>query len=75
MAAKKSDRDEWPIRRAAMLAMRRNGKTYEQIARKFGVSRQTARTIIVRLLSIAGIPDPKMSKHDRQPQADRQVSI
>jgi transposase-like protein len=59
MAAPKSDDTNRAQRRAEMVAMRKRGLTYGQIAKKFGVNENTARIVV---LNACNQNDPKPFK-------------
>jgi hypothetical protein len=50
MAARKSSEENFLQRRAEMVAMHKRGCSYGMIARKFGVSKNTARAVVLRAL-------------------------
>ena len=59
MAAYKAKHEERARRRALMLDMRKRGLSYEVIGRMFGVSKQTARTILLLVYKQMGVTDVK----------------
>jgi DNA-binding CsgD family transcriptional regulator len=62
MAAPKTDHEDRLARRQTMLAMRRQGMSYAAIARKFKVSKNTPRIILLKVYSKLGIQDAKPAK-------------
>ena len=62
MAATKTEHEERGIRRASMLEMRKKGMSYASIARKFKVSKNTPRIILLRVYKQLGIADAKPAK-------------
>jgi hypothetical protein len=69
MAAPKSTDENRLQRRFAMVKYRREGKSYVWIGLKFKVSRQTARTIV---LKACGKKDPK---NDQRPDTEAASNI
>jgi hypothetical protein len=64
MAACKSSLEERSIRRAAMLSMRRRGCSYGIIGRKFNISKNSARVILLRMYKTLGIKDVKVKTNE-----------
>lgn len=62
MAAYKTDHEDRPARRQAMLEMRRKGMSYGAIARKFKVSKNTPRIILLAVYKSLGIKDAKPAR-------------
>jgi DNA-binding CsgD family transcriptional regulator len=62
MAAPKTNREDRPAQRQAMLEMRRKGMSYASIARKFKVSKNTPRIILLKVYFQLGIKDAKPAK-------------
>ena len=55
------DEDERAFRRAQMVALRKRGLSYGQIAKKFNVSKNTVRTVVLRACNRN---DPKRKQQD-----------
>jgi DNA-binding CsgD family transcriptional regulator len=64
MAACKSSHEERDIRRAAMLSMRKRGLSYEAIGRKFNISKNSARVILLRMYKLLGTKDIKEKRSE-----------
>ena len=62
MAAPKTDHEDRPERRQAMLEMRRKGMSYASIARKFKVSKNTPRIVLLAVYKSLGIKDAKPAR-------------
>jgi len=62
MAAPKTEIEDRFARRQVMLEMRRKGMSYASIARKFKVSKNTPRIILLRVYKQFGIADAKPAK-------------
>jgi hypothetical protein len=62
MAAYKADHEDRPARRQAMLEMRKKGMSYASIARKFKVSKNTPRIILLAVYKSLGIKDAKSAR-------------
>ena len=62
MAATKTEHEDRPARRQAMLEMRRKGMSYASIAMKFKVSKNTPRIILLKVYKQLGIKDAKSAK-------------
>jgi orotate phosphoribosyltransferase-like protein len=50
MAARKSTEENRSIRRALMVNLRKRGLSFGQIGMKMGVSKNTARVVVLRML-------------------------
>jgi len=62
MAAPKTDHEDRPARRQTMLEMRKKGMSYASIARKFKVSKNTPRIILLAVYKSLGIKDAKPAR-------------
>jgi DNA-binding NarL/FixJ family response regulator len=62
MATPKTEHEDRPARRQDMLEMRRKGMSYASIARKFKVSKNTPRIILLKVYKQLGIADAKPAK-------------
>jgi len=62
MAPPKTDHEDRPARRQTMFEMRRKGMSYASIARKFKVSKNTPRIILLKVYSQLGIKDAKPAR-------------
>ena len=62
MAPTKTDHEDRPERRQTMLEMQRKGMSYASIARKFKVSKNTPRIILLKVYSQLGIKDAKPAR-------------
>jgi len=59
LAPYKATHEERPIRRAAMHEMRKRGCSYAVIGRKFNISKNSARAVLLKYYKVLGIKDVK----------------
>jgi len=59
LAPYKATHEERPIRRAAMHEMRKRGCSYAVIGRKFNISKNSVRAVLLKYYKVLGIKDVK----------------